>query len=204
MALSSPDLQRASKATPIDLAMRAALGDLEATQALLSYLSPVVRRVVAGVIGSSHADFDDVAQQSLIAVLGALPTFRGECSPAGYASRIAFRVALRARKRHSRDRSRLDILARTNTGETCAPSPVDVSGAQRRRELLRELLAQLPEEQAETLALRVVLGWSLEEIASATGAPTNTVRSRMRLAKEALRKCIERTPELADELEVRP
>ena len=184
--------------------MRAALGDLEATQSLLSYLSPVVRRVVAGVIGTSHADFDDVAQQSLIAVLGALPSFRGECSPAGYASRIAFRVALRARKRHSRDRSRLDIMARTNTGETCAPSPVDVSGAQRRRELLRELLAQLPEEQAETLALRVVLGWSLEEIASATGAPTNTVRSRMRLAKEALRKCIERTPTLADELEVQP
>lgn len=188
--------------TPGDLALRAAAGDLEATQALLGYLVPVIRRVVAGVIGTSHADFDDVAQQSLIAVLGALPSFRGECSPAGYASRIAFRVALRARKQRGRELTRLDALARSSTGEVSAPSPVEVSGAQRRRDLLRELLARLPEEQAETLALRVVLGWSLDEIAKATGAPTNTVRSRMRLAKDALRKSIERSPGLSEELEV--
>lgn len=190
--------------TPGDLALRAAAGDLEATQALLGYLVPVIRRVVAGVIGTSHADFDDVAQQSLIAVLGALPSFRGECSPAGYASRIAFRVALRARKQRGRELTRLDALARSSTGEVSAPSPVEVSGAQRRRDLLRELLARLPEEQAETLALRVVLGWSLDEIAKATGAPTNTVRSRMRLAKDALRKSIEKSPGLSEELEVIP
>jgi RNA polymerase sigma-70 factor (ECF subfamily) len=192
----------AKDTAPGDLALRAAAGDLEATQALLRYLVPVIRRVVAGVIGTSHADFDDVAQQSLIAVLGALPSFRGECSPAGYASRIAFRVALRARKQRGRELTRLDVLARSGTEDDCAPSPVDVSGAQRRRELLRELLARLPEEQAETLALRVVLGWSLDEIAEATGAPTNTVRSRMRLAKDALRKSIERNPGLSEELEV--
>lgn len=187
---------------PGDLALRAAAGDLEATQALLGYLVPVIRRVVAGVIGTGHADFDDVAQQSLIAVLGALPSFRGECSPAGYASRIAFRVALRARKQRGRELTRLDVLARSSTDETSAPSPVEVSSAQRRRELLRELLARLPEEQAETLALRVVLGWSLDEIASATGAPTNTVRSRMRLAKDALRRSIEKSPGLSEELGV--
>lgn len=187
---------------PGDLALRAAAGDLEATQALLGYLVPVIRRVVAGVMGTAHADFDDVAQQSLIAVLGALPSFRGECSPAGYASRIAFRVALRARKQRGREQNRLDAFARGTTDESRAPSPIEVSGAQRRRELLRELLARLPEEQAETLALRVVLGWSLDEIASATGAPTNTVRSRMRLAKDALRKSIERSPGLCEELGV--
>jgi RNA polymerase sigma factor (sigma-70 family) len=186
---------------PGDLALRAAAGDLEATQALLGYLVPVIRRVVAGVMGAAHADFDDVAQQSLIAVLGALPSFRGECSPAGYASRIAFRVALRARKQRGREQNRLDAFAR-GTPDESAPSPVEVSGAQRRRELLRELLARLPEEQAETLALRVVLGWSLDEIASATGAPTNTVRSRMRLAKDALRKSIEKSPGLCEELGV--
>lgn len=187
---------------PGDLALRAAAGDLEATQALLGYLVPVIQRVVAGVMGTSHADFDDVAQQSLIAVLGALPSFRGECSPAGYASRIAFRVALRARKQRGRELNRLDALARSSADEMSAPSPVEVSGAQRRRELLRELLARLPEEQAETLALRVVLGWSLDEIASATGAPTNTVRSRMRLAKDALKKSIEKHPSLSEELGV--
>jgi RNA polymerase sigma factor (sigma-70 family) len=68
----------------------------------------------------------------------------------------------------------------------------------RRRELLRELLEDLPEEQAEALTLRVVMGWSLEEVAQASGAPVNTVRSRVRLAKEALRARIEAQPALAE------
>ena len=205
MVLHSPRAHEPEKAgAPIALALRAAAGDLEATQALLGYLSPIVRRVVAGVLGATHADFDDVVQQSLIAVLGALPKFRGECSPAGYASRIAFRVALRIRKQRGQELSRLDALSLDTPSERNAPSPMDVSDAQRRRDVLRDLLSRLPEEQAETLTLRVVLGWSLEEIASATGAPTNTVRSRMRLAKEALKKNIERTPALADELGVLP
>jgi RNA polymerase sigma-70 factor (ECF subfamily) len=83
--------------------------------------------------------------------------------------------------------------------EACADeTPSAELEAERRRRAIRELLVELPEEQAETLALRVMLGWSLEEVASATGAPVNTVRSRVRLAKEALRRRIEANPALAD------
>jgi DNA-directed RNA polymerase specialized sigma24 family protein len=39
-----------------------------------------------------------------------------------------------------------------------------------------------------------VLGWSLEEIAQQSGAPINTIRSRIRLAKDALRRRIEASP----------
>jgi RNA polymerase sigma-70 factor (ECF subfamily) len=66
------------------------------------------------------------------------------------------------------------------------------------------MLAELPAGQGETLALRVVLGSSIKEIAEATQVPVNTVRSRLRLAKEALRKRIEEDPTLAAELEVEP
>ena len=70
--------------------------------------------------------------------------------------------------------------------------------ASRRQALLQELIDELPEPQAETLALRVVVGLSLKETAAATGAPVNTVRSRMRLAREALRTRIEQQPALAE------
>jgi RNA polymerase sigma-70 factor (ECF subfamily) len=46
--------------------------------------------------------------------------------------------------------------------------------------------------------MKVVLGYSLEEIAQATGVPVNTVRSRMLTAKETMRQRIERDPRLAD------
>jgi RNA polymerase sigma-70 factor (ECF subfamily) len=69
-------------------------------------------------------------------------------------------------------------------------------------ELLRDLLGELPREQMETLALRTLLGCSLEETALSTGVPVNTVRSRVRLAKERLRHRIEADPGLMESLGV--
>ena len=78
-----------------ELAIRAAAGDLAATQEFLGYVWPTLLRVAAGVLGARHAELDDAVQQSMIALVRALPAFRGECHPAGYASRITLRVALR-------------------------------------------------------------------------------------------------------------
>jgi RNA polymerase sigma-70 factor, ECF subfamily len=184
------------------LAREAATGDLVSTRRLLDYIWPTMARVVVGVMGAGHPDLDDAVQQSLIALLQSLPTFRGECHAAGYASRIALRVALRARNRSRVRAARTEAFVHQALDTTEAPSAGDDALAHRRRRLLRDLLGDLPEEQADALGLRVLLGWSLEEVASATGAPINTVRSRVRLAKEALRRKIEADPALADELAV--
>jgi RNA polymerase sigma-70 factor (ECF subfamily) len=181
-----------------ELAQRAGAGELAAMQVLLRHLTPALTRVVVSVLGSHHADRDDVVQQSLIAVQRALPAFRGECHPAGYATRIALRVALRARRTGKLDFTRRETIARLSPEGTHVESPSQTADAEHRRRVLRDLLQDLPVEQADALGLRVMLGWSLDEVARATGAPLNTVRSRVRLAKEALRKRIERDPLLAD------
>jgi RNA polymerase sigma factor (sigma-70 family) len=164
---------------------------------------PTLSRVAAGVLGAQHPDLDDAVQQSMIALVRALPAFRGECHPAGYASRITLRVALRVRRNVKRDANRREALEQLSPSDEHGGTLNDDAVVARRRELLRELLEDLPEEQAEALALRVVMGWSLEEVAQASGAPVNTVRSRVRLAKEALRHRIELLPILA-ELKVKP
>ena len=46
------------------------------------------------------------------------------------------------------------------------------------------------------------LGYSLDEVATTTATPLNTVKSRLRLAKRALRRRIESDPLLVEELEV--
>jgi len=185
------------------LANRAAAGDLAATQEFLAYVWPTLTRVAAGVLGARHADLDDAVQQSMIALVRALPAFRGECHPAGYASRITLRVALRVRRNLKRDAGRREELGQLGPVDEVELDANDDALGSRRRELLRELLEDLPEEQAEALTLRVVMGWSLDEVAQASGAPVNTVRSRVRLAKEALRARIESRPALA-ELKVSP
>lgn len=181
------------------LARRAAGGDVAAVREFLRYIWPTLTRVVTGVLGSQHPDADDVVQQALLAVVQALSAFRGDCHPAGYGSRIALRVALRARRRARLDAERRSTLARLSLGDN---EPTEGVGfAERRRRVLRDLLEELPEEQADALALRVMLGWSLEETADASGVPVNTVRSRVRLAKQALRRRLEERPELFDDLE---
>ena len=184
------------------LARSAAQGDARATRSLLSSIAPRVTAVVRVVLGPGDPEADDVVQQSLIAFVQALPSFRGECQPPRFASRIAVRTAMAAKKRARARRERHDHEAEVDGFATTGASPSRRVLAERRKHLLRELLCQIPEEQAEALALRVVLGWTLEEVAVASGVPQNTVRSRVRLAKEALRRRIEADPILRETLEV--
>ena len=186
----------------IALARQAGTGDAAATSRLLTSIASRVVRVVRAVLGGSHPDVDDVAQQALIGFIQALPAFRGDCDPARYATTIAVRTAIGARRRTKVERSRRDAEADADAVPTSSPGPSEQMASQRRKEILRELLAELPVEQGEALAMRVVLGWSLEEIATQSSAPLNTVRSRLRLAKESLRKTIESQPGLCEALEV--
>jgi RNA polymerase sigma-70 factor (ECF subfamily) len=183
-----------------ELAERAARGDTAAAGALLKALAPQMIRTVHALLGPTHADADDVVQQAMIALVQALPQFRGECSPQHYASRIVARMVVATKRRAGSRAERRDDETDVDMVQSGAASQHEAFAAERRRALVRELMALLPEEQAETLAMRVGLGFSLPEVAAATGVPLNTVRSRVRLAKEALRKRIDADPAMLEML----
>jgi RNA polymerase sigma factor (sigma-70 family) len=182
------------------LARASARGDEVATGQLVRMLAPRIGVVVRAIMGANHPDADDALQLALIALVRALPAFRGDCEPLGYASSIAVRIAVGARKRAHTQALRRE----SEPPPDVATADRDPADAQRRKEMLRQLLAAIPAAQAETLAMRVVLGWSLEEIARHSGVPINTVRSRLRLAKEAMRARIEADADLLETLEVEP
>ena len=189
----------APESEAVALAREAAAGDGVATGRLLRMLAPRLGAIVRAIMGAGHPDRDDALQLALIGFVQALPAFRGECDPAGYAATIAVRTAVAARKRANIRDGRQEPLPPEAADHV---SPGQLAEARRRQEILRELLAAIPAEQGETLAMRVVLGWSLEEIAAHTRAPVNTVRSRLRLAKEAMRRRIEADAGLLEALEV--
>jgi RNA polymerase sigma-70 factor (ECF subfamily) len=181
----------------------AAAGDRAAQAALLEAVAPAAAVVVRIVLGPSHADLDDVVQDALVCFLRAVPTFRGESSLMHFARTIAFRRALEVKRRGRNIRRLLGLYHRQeDLMSERPPLPVEELAQRRRHRLLRELLEDLPAAQAEALGLRVMVGASLEEVAAAAGVPANTIRSRLRLAREALRRRIEREPgfdELAEE-----
>jgi RNA polymerase sigma-70 factor (ECF subfamily) len=186
------------------LARAAVQGRPEATRALLRGLGPPVFAVIQTILGRSNPDVDDVAQEVFVSILRALPTFRYESTVAHFAKQIALRRAsnaLRDRQAARRSASATVALDEKTNLESATASPLDATVSARRMVLLREIVADLPEEQAEALLLRVLFGHSVEEIAEETRAPINTVRSRLRNARAALRERIAGDARLAELME---
>jgi RNA polymerase sigma factor (sigma-70 family) len=180
-------------------------GDPLAVEELLAMLGPPLLRAVRALMGPSHPDLEDVVQDVLIAVVDALPSFRGESTLLHFAIRIATRRTTTARRRSRSVLEWLETFWRKQEPlEAGGASPGDETLADRRRQLLRALLGEIPEAQAEALALRVALGHSIDEVAIITRAPVNTVRSRLRLAKDALRTRIAADPRWSELWEWRP
>lgn len=195
----------ASAAELMRLARDVASGDDAAVQPLLEAVGPHVLRVVRAVLGTSHAEVDDIVQDSLLGFLRALPSFRGDSSVMHFAARIAFRHALDARRRSRAVGTWLSEFQRMEeVGGARAPLPSEVVAHDRRRAILGEMLVHLPKAQAEALLLRVVVGLSVSEIAADAGCPEETVRSRLRLAKNALRTRIDADESLRESLEDEP
>jgi RNA polymerase sigma factor (sigma-70 family) len=181
------------------LVLRAQQGEPDAVNQLVSELGPGVLRALTALVGRQHPDIEDLAQEVLLAVLQALPDFRGDSTLLHFAVRIAARKSVLVRRRGRSVLGWLEVFWRAEHPLRQAPSSAhEQMRGERQRTLLRLLLSELPDAQAEALMLRVVCGHSIEEISAITQTPFNTVRSRLRLAKEALRQRIEAEPEWAE------
>jgi RNA polymerase sigma factor (sigma-70 family) len=177
----------------------AAAGDRQMMGHILEAVAPAVLTVVRVILGPDNPDVPDVAQEGLLALRDALRIFRRESSVTQYAKQVAVRTALTARRRWRSREQRLQEFRRESETDDSAFTDDPLVRA-RRTAAFRALLDDLPDAQAETFALRVVLDYTLPQVASATGVPINTVRSRVRLAKEKLKRRIETDPALYDML----
>ena len=116
-----------------DLAARATHGDVLAMRELLRSVANSLLAAVRAVVGRNAPDVEDIAQETMVAFVQALPAFRGECSVNHYVSRIAVRTAVAARKRRIVRENRADSLEDDGTSEPYAASPGDEAWAARRR-----------------------------------------------------------------------
>jgi RNA polymerase sigma-70 factor (ECF subfamily) len=171
-----------------ELARRAAEGDHAAANALLTKVAPALLRVARQVLGPQHPEVSDVAQEAACGLLQALPRFRGECTLVHFACRVAMLVSMNVRRReasHSRKTETFTELQEVVSA--LPPTPEDRLLGERAASAIRKLLSSLPEAQAEVLGLHHVVGLTMPEIAAVTGAPLETVRSRLRLGRNAVR-----------------
>lgn len=173
----------------LPIARAAVSGQPAAIRTLVTAVGGPMLRTVRKVMGGAHPDIDDVLQEAALALLSALPRFRGDCSVVHFAHRVAVLTAMSARRQSRTRQQWSDLDAELEElPEDKQESPWLVLVAAQRRHILRELLDELPDTMAEALALHYMVGYTVDEIASTSGVPENTVWSRLRLGKEALRR----------------
>jgi RNA polymerase sigma-70 factor (ECF subfamily) len=169
------------------LAQGARRGAPEGARRLFEAITPVVRRVCRGVLGHRHLDLEDTVQESLVDVLRALPHYRSEGHLVHYVTKIAIRRAILTRKREARRLRSLRVLEHLHGSDALEGSH---GSAAEQSLMVSEVIARVSDVQGETLVLRVILGFSVEEVASIMSASVNTVRTRLFLAKNALRRMV--------------
>lgn len=180
-------------------------GEQAALRTFLATIVPQLLRVVRRVLGAAHPDLEDVTYEAAYAVLDGLPRFRGEGTVKHFACRVAVLTAMNVRRREGtskrKDPGQVAELARVWSEE---PGPEQSALNAALTPLVRDLVATLSEPLAEALTLHVILGYTVGEIAETCGVSSETVRSRLRLAKQALRKRVLGNPKLREALEVEP
>ena len=177
METLSPDLQRGSDLEA--LMVRYQQADLEAANALIDQVSPMLHRFfMAQVVSRAHAD--DLLQDTWLRIHEARHTYRpGEpVLPWFYAIARHVRVDdyRRTRRRASREQA-VEIL----------PEPEAHSPKTERGPDLDALLSALPDSQREVIAMMKITGMSLEEVARATRSSVGSVKQKAHRAYEKLR-----------------
>ena len=126
----------------------------------------------------TSADAEELAQDTFLAVLQGARRYEPRASFRSYLFGIAFNVLLAWRRKAGR-RGDESVQADTIAGPSHDPSSAI---------WVRDALAALDPDDREILMLREYDALEYAEIARVTGAPINTVRSRLFRARRALRE----------------
>jgi RNA polymerase sigma-70 factor (ECF subfamily) len=175
---SSPTL-----APPADLELmrRAGSREPEAERVLVTRLIGRATRLTHALL-RNREDARDASQAALLGILRSTSSFRGESSVECWADRIVVRTALRL-SRNSRKGAVSDFREQ--------PVASILPGGEARLSAA-QYLGRLPERQRTALVLRTCFGYSVEEIAAMTQSPENTVKDRLKRARSALRRELDR------------
>jgi RNA polymerase sigma-70 factor, ECF subfamily len=157
---------------------QAVAGDRDALREVLEMIRPIVMRYCrarVGTVDRSGLSADDVAQEVCLAAVMALPRYCDRGRPF-----LAFVYGIAAHKVADAYRAASRDLAYPTDSipdhRSTEPGPEQAAIEADSVTRMSELLSVLPEKQREILILRVVVGLSAEETASAVGSTAGAVR----------------------------
>ncbi len=174
-----------------DLLARAQRGEGAAWEQIYRWLAPTV----AGYLRVQGADdVEDLTSESFLALVRAIPTFRGDATQfRSFVFVIAHRRLQDERRRESRrpprdiggdGRGDVDIETSTRPGDNVHDETLERLAGER----VLALCAPLPHDQRDVVLLRIVADLSLQQVASVVGKTTGAVKALQRRAFENIRR----------------
>ena len=192
------DGARRGERDPAELLDRIRRGDGEAFEQVAREQAPRLFRLALRLIGRRD-EAEDLVQETLLRALPALRKFEGRARLSTYLTRALtnlWKNQLRSRKRSRlvdwfrgrRPEEDEDDAAPVAVDER--PSPLERLEARDRARLVRDAVSRLEPNRRLALLLREVEEMSYEQIATMTGVPVGTVRSRLARARDDLRELV--------------
>lgn len=190
--------------TDAEIMARVQAGDHELFGVLVTRYAPQLLRVAESKLGDSSLA-EDVVQEAFLAAFGARQTYRSEFAFSTWLWTILLNLCRRRYKRQHSSAASLwetGVLGSSNDprcdpADEQSPPALSLLIADEERGLLHDLLADLPEPQADALRLRFFGGLSFEEIAGTMECSLSGAKRRVKTGLEKLTDSI-RTLEQAD------
>ncbi|MFH1857876.1 MAG: RNA polymerase sigma factor [Candidatus Omnitrophota bacterium] len=168
-----------------DLLIRASEGNIEAFEEIYKAASGFVYSTALRITKST-SDAEEITQDVFLKVYRNLKSFGFRSSFKTWLYRVTVNTALNTYKKISQELSRRvddDIERKEDPSSEGAREAVEQKDAEKK---LASLLEVLSPEQRACILLREIEGLSYWEIAGALGININTVRSRLKRARETL------------------
>ncbi len=168
-----------------ELIIRAGAGDLRAFESIYQRTAGFVYSLAFRVTNRKH-DAEEVVQDVFLKVHKHLRNFKFESSLKTWLYRITVNTALNTAKKRSRVTSReVEEIFEDPATVTQAYGAKGLE-AEEAEKKLHGFLEQLNPDQRACILLREIEAMNYQEIAESLGININTVRSRLKRAREAL------------------
>ncbi len=165
-----------------DLIARTLEGDDNAFAEIIRRYEGAVAATVINMVG--HDDADEVGQVTMIKLYNSLSRFKGDASLKTYVTRIAINSSLDALRRRKRLFSRFFSLDDDGVRENAVVT--DHGKGFELKESINRALSNLKPEFRAVAVLRLVQGYSTEEVSNILGIASGTVLSRLSRARKIL------------------
>jgi RNA polymerase sigma factor (sigma-70 family) len=165
-------------------------GDDSAFELLVWRQAQAVLGVCRRVVRDEHAAHD-CFQAAFLALARSAKSIASGQSVGGWLYQVAYRTALKARRRLVKRAAREQPIADREPPSREA-APAEVAAWQELGDALDEEINLLPGPYREVLVLRCLAGKSIAEASGELGCPPGTVESRLARARERLRAALTR------------